>query len=141
MSTQKALVLPEKNGEWKLTDVAIPTPGPTDILVKVAAAGLNPIDWKNKEYNIIPVEYPFISGTDGSGVVEAVGVDVKTFTKGDRVYVLVLLLLPLLHIIFTDADAYTCLHSLFQGDFKSDRATFQQYAIIPADLAAKVHLL
>ncbi|KAM5545171.1 hypothetical protein V8D89_001282 [Ganoderma adspersum] len=112
MSTQKALVLPEKNGEWKLTNVAIPSPGPTDILVKVAAAGLNPIDWKNKEYNIIPVAYPFISGTDGSGVVEAVGADVKTFAKGDKV--------------------------LFQGNFEIDRATFQQYAIIPADLAAKV---
>ncbi|KAM5545169.1 hypothetical protein V8D89_001280 [Ganoderma adspersum] len=112
MSTQKALILPEKNGEWRLTDVAIPSPGPTDILVKIAAAGLNPIDWKNKDYNVIPTAFPFISGTDGSGIVEAVGAEVKTFAKGDRV--------------------------LFQGNFEIDRGTFQQYAIIPADLAGKV---
>ncbi|PIL32961.1 hypothetical protein GSI_05079 [Ganoderma sinense ZZ0214-1] len=112
MSTQKALILPEKHGEWKLTEVAIPSPGPTDILVKVAAAGLNPIDWKNKDYNIMPKSFPFISGTDGSGIVEAVGAEVKTFTKGDKV--------------------------LFLGNSGMEGGTFQQYAVIPADLAAKV---
>nr|VWO94976.1 Alcohol dehydrogenase 1 [Ganoderma boninense] len=112
MSTQKAFMLPEKHGEWKLTEIAIPSPGPTDVLVKVVAAGLNPIDWKNKDYNIIPTSFPFISGTDGSGVVETVGSEVKTFAKGDKV--------------------------LFQGNFGNEGATFQQYAIVPADLLAKV---
>ena len=138
MSTQKALVLPEKNGEWKLTDVAIPSPGPTDILVKVAAAGLNPIDWKNKEYNIIPVTYPFISGVDGSGIVEAVGADVTTFAKGDRVCVLPHTYISHMIIHSISTDAYVYLHSLFQGNFVIDRATFQQYAIATADLTAKV---
>ena len=92
MSTQKALILPEKNGEWTLGEVPIPSPGPKDVLVKVIAAGLNTIDWKNKEFNIIPVSFPFTPGVEGSGIVEEVGSEVQNLAKGDRVWVPLVLL-------------------------------------------------
>ena len=50
MSTQKALVVPEKQGQWKVIDLPIPTPGPKDVLVKIVATALNPADWKIREY-------------------------------------------------------------------------------------------
>ena len=50
MSTQKALVVPEKQGQWKVIDLPIPTPGPKDVLVKIVATALNPVDWKIREY-------------------------------------------------------------------------------------------
>ncbi|KAI1784383.1 GroES-like protein [Ganoderma leucocontextum] len=113
MSTQKALILPEKYGEWKVAEVPIPSPGPNDVLVKVIAAGLNPIDWKNKDFNIHPPAfYPSISGGEASGTVEKVGSEVENLVKGDKI--------------------------LFQGNFGNERATFQQYTIVSADLTAKV---
>ena len=50
MSTQKAWVVPEKQGQWRVIGLPIPTPTPKDVLVKVVATTLNPVDWKIKEY-------------------------------------------------------------------------------------------
>ena len=44
------LILPVKQGEWKVAEVPIPKPGPKELLVKVAATALNPVDWKIREY-------------------------------------------------------------------------------------------
>lgn len=70
-------------------DAPRPTPGSGELLVKVHAASVNPIDWKiragyMKEY--IPLPLPFIPGWDVSGVVEAVGPGVTKFKKDDEVY-------------------------------------------------------
>ena len=85
MSTQKALFLPEKNGKWTLEESTIPTPGPKEVLVKIIATALNPLDWKIQDYGYFVSEYPFISGTDAAGVVEEVGSEVTDLAKGDRV--------------------------------------------------------
>lgn len=69
--------------------VQIPTAGPGQVLVKVHAAGINPIDWKlraGEMKGIIPVQFPVTVGRDLSGVVEAVGEDVESFRVGDEVY-------------------------------------------------------
>ena len=87
MSTQKALVVPEKQGQWKVIDLPIPTPGPKDVLVKVFATALNPVDWKIKEYGFFVSEYPWVGGTDGAGIVEQVGSEVTNVAKGDKMYV------------------------------------------------------
>src|SRR5215471_2339159 len=73
----------------RFEDAPRPTPGSGELLVKVHAASVNPIDWKvragyMKDY--IPLPLPFIPGWDVSGVVEAVGAGVTKFTKGDEVY-------------------------------------------------------
>ncbi|CDO71820.1 hypothetical protein BN946_scf184939.g44 [Trametes cinnabarina] len=70
--TQKALLLPEKQGQWSLTEVPVPTPGPKEVLIKVTATALNPVDWKIQAYGAFIQNYPWIGGTDAAGVVEEI---------------------------------------------------------------------
>ena len=87
--TQKALVIPTERAPWELrTDWPVPAPGPKEVLVKVVAAALNPIDWKIQSRGVFFVkDYPYNGGMDGAGIVEAVGEGVTTLTKGDKMYV------------------------------------------------------
>ncbi|KAK6500260.1 hypothetical protein TWF481_010607 [Arthrobotrys musiformis] len=64
----------------QLVEVPIPTPGPNDVLIKVAVTGTNPKDWK-----YINTEKAFNSGDDIAGTVESVGENVPSFRPGDRV--------------------------------------------------------
>jgi len=73
----------------RFEDAPRPTPGSGELLIRVYAASVNPLDWKvragyMKDY--IPLPLPFIPGWDVSGVVEAVGSSVTKFKKGDEVY-------------------------------------------------------
>lgn len=61
-----------------------PTPGPGQLLVKVAAIGVNFIETYQRS-GVYPVKYPFIPGSEFSGTVEAVGQGVTNFTVGDKV--------------------------------------------------------
>jgi len=73
----------------RAADVPVPDVGPGDVLVKVVAAGVNPLDSKIKagEFKIpLPYKLPLILGNDVAGVVERIGSDVRTFAVGDRVY-------------------------------------------------------
>ncbi|AZS73012.1 NADPH:quinone reductase [Streptomyces lydicus] len=65
-----------------------PVPGPTEILVRVHAAGVNPADWKTRTAGRFHngSEPPFTLGFDVSGVVEAVGLGVTLFAPGDKVF-------------------------------------------------------
>jgi NADPH:quinone reductase-like Zn-dependent oxidoreductase len=75
--------------ELKFEDVPDPSPGPGEVLIRTAAASINPLDLKMrsgafKEY--FPVSFPAILGWDVSGTVEKAGPGVKNFTKGDKVF-------------------------------------------------------
>ena len=72
----------------RLEDVPDPKPGPAEVLVRVRAAGVNPVDvyMVTGTYPRKPA-LPFIPGSDGAGEVEAVGPGVKGFAPGDRVYI------------------------------------------------------
>lgn len=60
---------------------------PQDILIRLRAAGINPIDTKLRQRGTFyPQQMPAILGCDGAGVVEAVGEKVTRFTTGDEVY-------------------------------------------------------
>ena len=83
-SIQKALLLPEKQGQWKLGETAIPTPAPEEVLVKIISTALNPVDWKIQTLGYFASDFPFISGTDAAGIVESVGSNVTTLAKGDK---------------------------------------------------------
>lgn len=84
--TQKALILPAQGAQWQLGESPIPSPGPKDVLVKLTATALNPVDWKvRSSYSFLISSYPYVGGSDGAGVVEEVGSDVSSFAKGDRV--------------------------------------------------------
>lgn len=73
----------------KIGDIPPPRPGPTDILVKVHAASVNPIDFKvrNGKVRLLrPYRFPLILGHDCSGEVVDTGHEVTRFKVGDRVY-------------------------------------------------------
>ena len=72
----------------QLADVQEPTiQTPTEILVRLKAAGINPIDTKLRSRGTFqPDRLPSILGCDGAGIVEAIGADVTKFQIGDQVY-------------------------------------------------------
>lgn len=72
----------------KYEEAPRPVPGKGEVLIKVHAAGVNPVDWKIRKGLFGPVQFPATLGFDVSGVVEAVGEDVKRLVLGDEVYAL-----------------------------------------------------
>src|ERR1700740_539704 len=71
----------------KLEEVPIPTPAAGQGLVRIRAAGVNPYDtyMRAGTYAVKP-PLPYTPGSDGAGVIEAVGDGVKKVKAGDRVY-------------------------------------------------------
>ncbi|MFE6025688.1 NADP-dependent oxidoreductase [Streptomyces niveus] len=70
-------------------EVPDPRPGPGEIRVRVAAAGVNPIDWKVRSgvaQAMFPVDLPAIPGRDAVGTVDEIGADVRGVSVGDRVF-------------------------------------------------------
>jgi NADPH:quinone reductase-like Zn-dependent oxidoreductase len=73
----------------RLVDVDPPKPIPTEVLVEVHAAGVNPVDWKTREGRGAAGACgppPFTLGWDVAGVVTALGRGVTIFAPGDRVF-------------------------------------------------------
>lgn len=67
-------------------DVPAPTPGPHDLLVRVKAVSVNPVDVKVRAGSPAPEGAPKILGWDASGIVEAAGDAVTLFRPGDAVF-------------------------------------------------------
>ena len=90
----RAVVLHEYGGPEKLKfedNVPEPQISGNTVLIGAAAASVNPIDWKlrsGKRQKDFPLSFPAILGRDVSGVVRAVGANVKHFTAGDCVLAL-----------------------------------------------------
>lgn len=79
--------LPIDNPE-SLQDIELPAPvaGPRDLLVRVKAISVNPVDTKVRRNMAPEAGQPKVLGWDAAGTVEAVGAGVKNFKVGDRVY-------------------------------------------------------
>jgi NADPH:quinone reductase-like Zn-dependent oxidoreductase len=90
----RAVVLHEYGGPEKLKfedNVPDPHVSGGTVLIAAAAASVNPIDWKQRSgmrQKDLPLSFPAILGRDVSGVVRAVGANVKHFKPGDRVLAL-----------------------------------------------------
>src|SRR4028118_840331 len=85
----RAMVIPEFGGPdlFEERDVERPSPGPGQVLVRVVAAGTNPIDAKFRANgSSMGFETPIILGCDVSGVIEEVGPGVTDLSPGDEVY-------------------------------------------------------
>jgi NADPH:quinone reductase-like Zn-dependent oxidoreductase len=87
----RAIAITEFGGADRLrpTDVDDPLVGPDSVLIRVRAAGINPVDYKVRQGNLagrIPHLFPLIPGWDATGVVEQVGPAVTEFAPGDEVY-------------------------------------------------------
>ncbi|MBW4603845.1 MAG: zinc-dependent alcohol dehydrogenase family protein [Calothrix sp. FI2-JRJ7] len=71
----------------QLLDLPLPSLGSRELLVKLKAAGVNPIDTKLRgRGTFFPDKMPAVLGCDGAGVVEEVGANVSKFRVGDEVY-------------------------------------------------------
>ncbi|MDB5023978.1 MAG: NADPH:quinone reductase [Mucilaginibacter sp.] len=73
----------------ELEEAPNPEPAKDEVLVKVYATSVNPVDWKIREglrMDKFPSDLPLIPGWDVSGVVEKVGEAVRQFKKADQVY-------------------------------------------------------
>ena len=85
----KAILVHEFGGPevLKLEEVPTPRPGAGQLLVRIHAAGVNPYEtyMRSGTYAIKP-PLPYTPGSDGAGVVDAVGEGVDNFKPGDRVY-------------------------------------------------------
>ena len=113
----RAIAIQEFGGRDKLQlmDLPIPGIGPHDVLIRIKAAGVNPVDWKIREgflREVLPHEFPIILGWDMAGVVEKVGPEVTNYQSGDEVY------------------AYSRLPVVHYG-------TYAEYIALPADIVAK----
>ena len=88
-TTQKALFLESKFGSFAVRTTNVGQPGPGQLLIKVEAAAVNPIDWKLQAYNALDLveTYPCVPGWDLAGTVAAVGEGkgAGAFAVGDRV--------------------------------------------------------
>ncbi|KAA1467071.1 GroES-like protein [Dentipellis sp. KUC8613] len=115
MASQKALILTAKGAPFTVVERPIPTPGPGEVLVKLAATALNPIDYAIGLYGFAITEYPAIAGCDAAGTIEALGEGVEGTgpAKDDRV-------------------------SFERLKFTLDHGTFQQYVLINAKRTYKI---
>ena len=85
----RAITVNEYGAAPALTEVPDPHPGPGQVLIKVEAAGMNPMDrsmaagaWKEQ----MPGSFPFVLGADLAGVVEAIGRGADRFKVGEEVF-------------------------------------------------------
>jgi len=90
----KAAVIDGYGGpdRFDVREVEKPSPGPGQLLVRVRAASVNPLDWKIRKGGmrlLKPAHFPLILGFDVAGEVEAIGAEVTRFEPGDPVYALV----------------------------------------------------
>ncbi|KAI0325094.1 GroES-like protein [Cubamyces sp. BRFM 1775] len=114
-TTQKALLVLKESSPHVLGDNAVPRPAPHEVLVKIVACGLNLSDAVVMDppfSKVLVSSWPYIAGSDGSGVVIEVGTNVTNLKEGDRI--------------------------LFQGNSRDPlrSSTFQEYAVVDAQLAA-----
>lgn len=90
INSMRAVRYHEHGDESVLTlehDVEKPIPDTDQVLVRIKAASINPIDTYLREGNVTPANgLPHIGGSDMAGIVDAVGDDVTDFDTGDRVF-------------------------------------------------------
>lgn len=94
-----------------MASIPMPIPGPKEVSIRLRAVALNLLDWRRLYLGILVDDWPIVLGSDGAGVVEAVGQGVDKFRPGDEVF------------------------SLFGHDRRA--ASFQEISVVPEMFAAK----
>jgi NADPH2:quinone reductase len=86
--TMKALLVNAPNAAFQMTDVPKPVPGPGQVLVRIAASGVNPLDTKIRAGAAAHAKHPLpaILGIDLAGIVESIGPGADGFHIGEAVY-------------------------------------------------------
>src|SRR5258706_8430892 len=85
MGAMKAVIIKEKGSFENILveEINKPVIQPDEILVRVNAAGANPVDWKVVLNGVFAM--PLILGSDIAGVIESVGADIKNYKAGDEI--------------------------------------------------------
>ena len=141
MAVRRAVGVHEFAGPESLEVVEVPVaePGPADVLLRVAAAAINPTDtgyWSGRYADRLSWKPPYIPGMDAAGTVEAVGSDVGSLSVGDEVMAAVSPLRP-------EGGAYTELLTVPAAQVIAipDGASLHEAATLPMNgLTAKVAL-
>jgi NADPH:quinone reductase-like Zn-dependent oxidoreductase len=87
----KAVVVHQYGGPevLKFEEYPDPVAGPGEVLVRVAAASVNPIDYKRRAgltKDFYPIQFPGLIGVDVAGTVVKIGPGVEGFSVGDQVF-------------------------------------------------------
>jgi len=84
----QAYIVNEPNGEFRSIDLARPTLSSNQVLIRIHASGVNPLDTKIRAAKAAHAQQPLpaVLGLDMAGVVEEIGSSVTTFKPGDEVY-------------------------------------------------------
>ena len=112
----KALVVDHAKAQAQVRDIPLPEVAANDVLVRVTVAGVNPVDWKQRDGGTDRT-FPFVIGQDFAGIVDRTGVAVKRVLPGDRVFG-----------VATKAGAYAQMTIVSDGTFETP------FALIPAAL-------
>lgn len=119
----KAILLAETHQAVQLVDAPTPTPGPGDVLVNIRAAALNHRDVFIQKGQYPGIKLPVILGSDGAGVVAAVGASVDPVWRGQEV-------------IINCSLNWGTNPNYYGPDFKilgmPDNGTFAEYVTLPA---------
>ncbi|KAK7911272.1 hypothetical protein PG985_013753 [Apiospora marii] len=118
VNQHKAAFLDGKDQKLRTASRDSGAPGPGELLIKVKAVAINPVDWKIQDYGAFISEWPTVLGEDLAGEVMEVGRGdaEQTYQPGDRVIV----------------------HSQFLGNKKLDQAGFQEIVTAPVSSVAKL---
>src|SRR5215469_8737690 len=84
----EAYIVEEPGGSFRKTDLPRPTLRPNQVLVRIKASGVNPLDAKIRagKASHAKQRLPAVLGVDMAGIVEEVGPGVTAFRRGDEVY-------------------------------------------------------
>ena len=87
----KAMVIDAFGGAeaMYMTDIATPVPGPGEVLIRIRATSVNPVEWKIRDGHLarlFPCKFPLILGWDAAGTIAALGEGVEGFAIGERVW-------------------------------------------------------
>ncbi|GAB7192062.1 NADP-dependent oxidoreductase [Kineococcus sp. NUM-3379] len=132
----KALVLNGFGGNEQFSTAEVPTPtaGPGQVRVRVAAVGVNPVDFKIRNgwlRDVVPTRFPAVLGTEVAGTVDQVGPGVDDLAVGDRV------------AGFADSGAYAgSTVTRATGVVRiPDELTFEQAAALPVGVETALRTL
>jgi len=122
----KAIVVQQPGGPetLKVSDAPRPQPKEDEVLIRVAAAGVNPVDAYIRAGRFGGGKTSFTPGMDVAGVIEAIGTDAKKFKAGDAVYA---------YLSFDEQGGYAefCVAKESEVSLKPKNISFEQAAAVP----------
>ncbi|KAF4126190.1 NADPH:quinone reductase or related Zn-dependent oxidoreductase [Geosmithia morbida] len=116
--SNEAFWIDEAQADGRVGPAPMPTCGPDEIVVRIRAVSVNPIDKAVQQDGLFLTEYPAIIGVDGAGEVCAVGANVRGYAPGD-------------HVI-------SCFTGMLPPAAEYQKAAYQRYAVAHPGLSCKL---